>query len=112
MTKPEKKRGRGSIRAELIREITPVPFCILHVGRIEVAVRPGREGTIVLRPVFSSQGGAVAAVSKSVATALQDVVFRQRLHNAAVRAISLIPRDACRAAELRFLIAALVNQGL
>ncbi len=44
--------------------------------------------------------------------ALEDLGFRQRLHNAAVRALQNMDNSLGKAAELRFLIAALQKMGV
>ena len=85
----------------------------IHINGVELAVRPGTNGAIVFKPVFSSTSSSAFKTASKVATkALGDIGFRQRLHNAAVRALQSIPADSGKAAELRFLIAALQKLGV
>ncbi|RCS43283.1 hypothetical protein DTL42_19205 [Bremerella cremea] len=60
----------------------------IHVKGIELAVRPGKDASVVFKPVFSSTNQSAFRDASKVATdALSDIGFRQRLHNAAVRAL-------------------------
>ena len=85
----------------------------IHINGVELAVRPGNNASIVLKAVFSStSNSAFKSASKSATKALKDIGFRQRLHNSAVRALQNIGGDTGKAAELRFLIAALQKLGV
>jgi hypothetical protein len=80
---------------------------------VELAVHPGNNASIVFKPVFSSTSNSAFNSASKVATeALKDIGFRQRLHNAAVRALQNIGGDTGKAAELRFLIDALQKLGV
>jgi hypothetical protein len=84
----------------------------IHVGDIELAVRPAADGSVVFRSVFSSQDPAAVNAASRVATeALGDVGFRRILFNATGRALDLIGGSG-RGAELRFLMHALEKMGL
>jgi Pretoxin HINT domain/Pre-toxin TG len=83
----------------------------IHIDGIELAVRPAQNGQIVFRSVFSGQSAReVESAAGTAARALDDVGFRQRLYNAAARAIQIV--DGGKAAELRFLMHALERMGL
>jgi RHS repeat-associated protein len=80
----------------------------VHVGKTEVALKPGKDGTIVIKPVFSStKGKKFRKAKKAVEKALKDPQFRKQLHEAAGRAIELLKNgddmSVARAGELRFL---------
>jgi RHS repeat-associated protein len=84
----------------------------IHIEGIELAVRPGRDGDIVFKSVFSSQNQKQVESAINIAEqALEDPGFRQRLYNAAGRAVVLMKNEA-RAAELRQLMHSLSKRGL
>jgi hypothetical protein len=79
-----------------------------HVGNVELAIRPGANGSLVLKPVFSSTSeNAVQSAEKVLRKALQDVTFLQQLHDATGRAIELLKHgndiERARSGELRLL---------
>lgn len=90
----------------------------LHVGRAEVMVRPGRGGSIVLKPVFSSTTKQERdAAIQQVRSALASPQFRSRLHRVALRGVQYLKHSglsgaAAKSGELRFLAIALKKLGL
>ena len=90
----------------------------VHVGNIELMVRPGHAGTIVLKPVFSSAPRqAVAAAIRHVQQRLADVYFRRQLHRAARRGLEYLrqcglPGAAAKSGEVRFQVIAFEKLGV
>jgi len=90
----------------------------VHVGAIELMVRPGQAGTIVLKPVFSSAPRqSVNAAISQVQLRLADAQFRRQLHRAARRGLEYLrrrglPGAAAKSGEVRFLAIALKKLGL
>ena len=90
----------------------------VHVGKVELMVRPGQGGTIVLKSVFSSTPAQdVDAAIRLVQAEMTKVVFRQQLHRVAVRGVEYLrrcglPGAAAKSGELRFLVIALKKLGL
>jgi hypothetical protein len=88
-------------------------MCLSRLCKLGRTFRPGNGASIVFTAVFSStKDSALKAATKSATKALDDLGFRQRLHNAAVRALEMIGGETGKAAELRFLIAALQKLGV
>jgi hypothetical protein len=88
----------------------------IHVDGIELKVLPGEGGTIVFKPVFSSQEGAVGPAIRQVEEALADPAFRRHLHDTAARATeylrqSGLPGAAAKSGETHFLRIALEKRG-
>jgi hypothetical protein len=90
----------------------------VHVDGVEIALRPGQDGSVVLKKVFSSTpDSAFNAASRRMQTALGDASVRARLHRDAVRARDYLkglgdPRSIAKSGELSFLIKALEKMGL
>jgi hypothetical protein len=62
--------------------------CHLHVGKVEVALRPDHVGGIVCRRVFSkTEDWEIEAASKLVDAALADTVWRRKLRATVERAM-------------------------
>jgi hypothetical protein len=90
--------------------------CHIHVGRIEVALRPNHRGRIVCRKVFAATSEeTIKAASKRVAESLEDPKWRRKLRNRLVAAMDYLlkvegdprPRARSRLAELHRLIIAI-----
>ena len=84
----------------------------IKIKGVELSVKPGKNGSIVLKSVFSRDNAKnVSNAIKIAEEALNDKAFRQRLHDASGRAIQLLKQgnqlDRSRAGELRFLQKAL-----
>lgn len=89
----------------------------IHVDGIELKVLPGEGGTIVFKPVFSSQEAVAGAAIKLAGEALADPAFRMHLHDTATRATeylrrSGLPGAAANSGETHFLRIALEKMGL
>ncbi len=89
----------------------------IHVDGIELKVLPGEGGTIVFKPVFSSQEAVAGAAIKQAGEALADPAFRMHLHDTATRATeylrrSGLPGAAAKSGETHFLRIALEKMGL
>jgi hypothetical protein len=89
----------------------------IHVYGIELKVLPGEGGTVVFKPVFSSQAKIAGPAIKQAEAALQDVAFRRHLHATAIRATeylrqSDLPGAAAKSGEGSFLRSALEKLGL
>lgn len=90
----------------------------VHVDGVELAVRPGNGGTIVLKKVFSSTpDSAFNSAAKKMQQAIGDAGVRSRLHRDAVRARDYLkglgdPQSIAKSGELTFLIKALEKMGL
>src|SRR5690242_8601218 len=90
----------------------------VHVGNVELMVRPGREATVVLKSVFSSTAPQdVEAARRAVREELTKAAFRRELHRAAVRGLEYLrrcglPGAAAKSGELHFLRIALEKMGL
>jgi RHS repeat-associated protein len=82
---------------------------------VELAVRPGMNGEIVLKPVFSSTSEAEAnAAIKEVRDKInRDPAFRQKLTNTVSRGVEYLGKGSAmarsRSMELRFLLRALMR---
>jgi pretoxin HINT domain-containing protein len=90
----------------------------ISVGGIELAVRPGLDGSIVFKSVFASQeSGRVAAAIKRAEEALRaDVRFQQALLRSARAAVEYLGGSTsalgrARSGEVRFLVKALEKLG-
>ncbi|AFZ22679.1 hypothetical protein Cylst_0316 [Cylindrospermum stagnale PCC 7417] len=86
---------------------------------VEIAVRPGQNGSIVLKSVFSKRFKKeyVEEAIKEGNKALEDPQFRKKLYEAGSRALQQLSRskaemDRARAVEIRFLMIALKKKGL
>jgi len=86
----------------------------IHVGGIELGVRPTIGGGISFRSIFSGQNPRqVAAAARTARRALEDMGFRQRLFNAIGREIENLGSEAGGiGAELRHLMHNLERMGL
>lgn len=90
----------------------------VHVGAVEIALRPGKDGTIVLKKVFSSTSdSAFKDASRQMLKALDDVAERAKLHRDAIRARDYLrglgdPQSLAKAGELNFLAKALEKMGI
>jgi hypothetical protein len=49
----------------------------IHVHGVELKVLPGEGGTVVFKPVFSSQASIASPAIKMAEAALKDVAFRR-----------------------------------
>jgi hypothetical protein len=90
----------------------------IHVGRVELKVLPGVDGSIIFKPVFSRDSPAdVQAATKRAQEALGDAEFRKELYEATRRAREYLGRSedassVAKSAELHFLMKALEKMGL
>jgi hypothetical protein len=90
----------------------------VHVDGVELALRPGNEGSIIIKPVFSSTSTpAFHAAAGEMRNALSDVAARQQLYREAVRGRDYLrafgsEQAAAKAGELTFLIHALEKLGV
>ena len=90
----------------------------VHVDSVELALRPGQGGLIVLKPVFSST--PTAALSSAVGkmqNALGDLAARQHLYRQAIRARGYLralgtKQATDKAGELTFFLHALEKLGV
>jgi hypothetical protein len=75
----------------MIHEDWVVKGCHLHVGELELGVRPDHRGGIVLRPIFSSadQRDLDAAI-RLVMAQLDDPTWRGKLGEAVERAMAFL----------------------
>jgi hypothetical protein len=104
-------------QASVVADDWVVKGCHIHVGNVELAIRPDHRGGIVFRPVFSST--PADAVAEAVRTAetvcLPDPAVRVKWRRELERAIVyvrtyegvLASRANGRQLEFRFLIRAL-----
>ncbi|RLC18181.1 MAG: hypothetical protein DRI57_08750 [Deltaproteobacteria bacterium] len=90
----------------------------IRIDGVELAMRPGRNGTIVFKPVFSSTPAKVVkdAIRKAEAK-LDEAETRRTVHRDAVRARDYLrsmrtERSLARSGELNFLIKAIEKRGL
>lgn len=90
----------------------------VHVDGVELALRPGQGGSIVLKPVFHSTPTSVfIAAAGKMRSELSDLAVRQYLYREASRARDYLrslgaePATA-KAGELNFLIHALKKLGV
>jgi hypothetical protein len=90
--------------------------CHLHVGKVEVAIRPDHQVGIVCRAVFSSTADwELDAASKVVMQAVDDPTFRVKLKDTLERAMTFLmgiegekkERARGRLREFRMLVVAL-----
>ncbi|WKN43207.1 RHS repeat-associated core domain-containing protein [Tunicatimonas pelagia] len=85
----------------------------IHVDGIELAVKPGADGTIVFRSVFSSQNAASVerAINKAHDALNSNPAFREALKDFSTRARDMLKKgddlSRSRSGELNFLIKAL-----
>lgn len=90
----------------------------VHVDGVELALRPGQGGSIVIKPVFSSTPTSVFnAVAGKMRNALGDLAARQHLYREAIRARDYLrslgaEQALAKAGELNFLIHALEKIGV
>jgi hypothetical protein len=88
----------------------------IHVGGVELAVRPGAEGAVVFKPVFS--GTSAIAASRAIAqanAALDDPTFRDQLFRDVVRGRDYLGSQVsaqarAKSGELNFLAKALESR--
>ena len=72
--------GATMVRISPISDDWVVKGCHLHVGTVEVALRPDHLGGIVCRKVFSTTADwEIDAASKEVMKWLEDPAWRSRL---------------------------------
>ena len=84
----------------------------IHLNKIELKVLPGNWGTIVLKPVFSSQAKIAGPAISKAQMALNDPQFLARLHASTARALEFVrtsnlPNSTGKAAEFKFLLSAI-----
>jgi hypothetical protein len=90
----------------------------VHVDGVELALRPGQGGSIVIKPVFSSTPtSAFNAAAGKMHNDLGDLAARQHLYREAMRArdyLRLLGNEqaTAKAGELSFLIHALKKLGV
>jgi hypothetical protein len=93
-----------------------VKGCHLHVGKVEVVLRPDHLGGIVCRKVFSTTADwEIEAASKEIRKALEDPEWRGRLKGRLEGAMDfllgvegrLYPKARGRLREFRMLVVAL-----
>lgn len=90
----------------------------VHVDGVELALRPGQNGSVVIKKVFSSTSdSAFASASKKMQQALGDAGVRSQLHRDAVRARDYLRdlgdvQSLAKSGELNFLIKAFEKMGL
>lgn len=90
----------------------------VHVNGVELALRPGHSGSIVLKKVFSStKDSAFNAASRKMQRALSNTGVRAKLHRDAVRARDYLKglgdaQSIAKSGELTFLIKALEKMGI
>jgi hypothetical protein len=90
----------------------------VHVDGVELALRPGQGGAIVIKPVFSSTlTAALNAAAGKMQNALGDLAARQHLYREAFRAREYLralgtKQATDKAGELTFLIHALEQLGV
>jgi hypothetical protein len=90
----------------------------VHVDGIELALRPGHGGTIVIKPVFSSTPPQVfLTAAGKMRIELNDLFVRQHLHREALRARDYLrswgtDQATAKSGELNFLIHALKKMGV
>lgn len=94
--------------------------CHLHVGRVEVALRPDHQRGVVVRKVFSSTtDGDLDVATRVVLNAIEDPAFRNKLIRVVERAMTFcagvegepLPRARGRLRELRMVVIALQRKG-
>jgi hypothetical protein len=95
--------------------------CHIHVGSVELAVRPDHRGGMVMKKVFASTSEQDAEAAVRLATAwLADIQERRHLFRELLRARDFLRGDwgaltelaSGRGAELTFLMAALERLGI
>jgi hypothetical protein len=85
----------------------------VHVGKTELKVLPGSDGSVVLKPVFSgTKDKEFNAAAKVVENALRDAGFRAQLIRAVTKARDSLAQSGlqggvAKSAELSFLLVAL-----
>lgn len=90
----------------------------VHVDGVELALRPGQGGLIVLKPVFgSTPTAAFNAAAGKMHNALGDMAARQHIYREAIRARDYLRilgggQATAKAGELNFLIHALKKLGV
>jgi hypothetical protein len=90
----------------------------VHVDGVELALRPGQGGSIVIKPVFhSTSSSAFNAAAGKMQNDLSDLAVRQHLHREAIRARDYlrslgVAQATAKAGELTFLIHALKKLGV
>jgi hypothetical protein len=90
----------------------------VHVDGVELAIRPGKNGAVVVKPVFSSTpASALHAASGKMQASLGDLTARQHLYREAARARDYLRalgtgQAAAKAGELNFLLHALKKLGV
>jgi hypothetical protein len=103
-------------RISIISEDWVVKGCHLHVGPVELALRPDHRGGIVCRRCFATTPAwQIEAASKEVVKALEDPTWRAKLQKTLERATVFLqgiegePMKLARGRlrELRFLVVAL-----
>jgi hypothetical protein len=90
----------------------------VHVDGVELALRPGQGGSIVIKPVFNSTPtSAFNAAAGKMQNEMGDLTVRQHLYREAIRARDYLRRlkteqATAKAGELNFLIHALEKLGV
>jgi hypothetical protein len=109
-------RGAANCRISFIDEDWVTKGCHVHVGYVEVALRPDHQRGIVCRKVHSTTADwELDAASREVVKALQDPKWRRKLKETLERAMTFLQsvegqnRDKARGKlrELRMLLVAL-----
>jgi len=108
-------------QASVVADDWVVKGCHIHVGTVELALRPDHRGKIVLRPVFSStpEDAVTEAVRTAESLCLPDPAVRAKWRRDLERAImfvrgytgTLADLANGRQLEFRFLIRALDRYG-
>lgn len=103
-------------RISVIHEDWVVKGCHLHVGELELGIRPDHRGGVVLRPIFSNtdQRDLDAAI-RLVMARIEDPTWRGTLRDTVERAMDFLmgvqgglrPHARGRLRELRMLAVAL-----